>query len=304
MKPSLFATILFLFAMSLQYVYAQQDIIGRITDLETKKPIKEAIIKIEGTDVKATTNVLGYFQLLLDTTNYLVIESQGYSTIRIKVPSLGKFQVQLEKSTPETHVENEYEKGIIRDGYKIGVWDYYDIPGELSLQIDYTSGKILYIKKDSDVVYTIENNDVWTQSTVDIQPRYIGSMVEYKKIFNAKVRFPAQARRNLTDGSFYVTFEVDTTGQAGNFLVVNDIGDGCGEAAIQALKLIPNLWTVASKNNVKYKSRFIIPITFKFITDEKKVVGNTKKENTLKELPMARKLEEMIVTALGISRKE
>ena len=36
-------------------------ITGRVPDLESRKPVRDADVQVEGTDLKATTNTLGFF---------------------------------------------------------------------------------------------------------------------------------------------------------------------------------------------------------------------------------------------------
>lgn len=176
-----------------------------------------------------------------------------------------------------------------------GLWNYYDRPGELSLTVDYKTGQILYLKKDSTRVYLIQKSGVWTQSNVDIQPRYIGSMGEFYTILMRNIRYPYQARDKKTTGTIYVTFDVDTTGKANNYSIAKNIGDNCGEEVIRVLKTIPNLWTVASKNGEVYKSRFMVPVTFKDYNSENKA-----KSDHDAQLPLATLLNEVVITMYSI----
>lgn len=75
--------------------FGQVLVTGRVVDADTKKPIKEATVILDGTAVKTVTNVLGYFQLTADSTSKLVIQQAGYETGVINVPSATSFQIQL-----------------------------------------------------------------------------------------------------------------------------------------------------------------------------------------------------------------
>lgn len=196
-----------------------------------------------------------------------------------------------------TQVLNDYEKGQINDGFKVGIWEYYDLPGELSLKIDYDLRKVLFIKPDT-TKYAIELEEGWSQTKVDSPPTFIGSISEFYNTITKILRYPTQARKNSTMGTVYVSFEVDKSGQASNFRVINDIGDGCGKEVIRTLKLMPNLWIPAKLNQKNYKSRFILPIAFRILKDGKQVESpqNIKsKEN----LPMAKILSEIVITTYG-----
>jgi hypothetical protein len=88
-------------------------------------------------------------------------------------------------------------------------------------------------------------------------------------------------------------FEIDTMGKATNFSILKDIGGECGYEFSRVLKLIPNYWLVAERNNQKYRSRFLISCEFAIIMDGKKL--NERKKNRKKNpdpfvLPLAKEL--------------
>ena len=185
-------------------------------------------------------------------------------------------------------VNTPFEKGISKDGYKEGVWEYYDKPGDLGLSINYTSGQVNFLKTDTSS-YVLQIRGEWQKvSGLDSQPRYEGSMEDFKRIRRG-MRYPRQAFDNRTAGSFVISFEVDTSGQAINYQVINDIGDGCSDEVISLLKLVPNRWLPAKKDGKFYAAKFLIPVTFKLTFDNKEVKPkNNKRVNEVllgKELP-------------------
>lgn len=280
----------------------QKLITAKVVDSKTNQPIDKAVIFKVGDSLKTATNYLGYFQLAVDSTDQLIIEKEGYQTSKIKIPPQTSFLIKIEHTeiSNATEVLNEYEKGSIFDGYKTGIWEYYDEPGEVALRVNYNNGEILFIKPDTSK-YAIQFKEEYMMMEVNRPARYIGSIKEFHKIISFNVRYPVQARRNSTVGTFHVLFEVDTTGQAHNFQVINDIGNGCGDAILEALKLVPNLWIPALVDGKSYNSRFSIPITFKIEENGRQLgrPGKFKKEN----LPIAKSLSEVVVTAVGITRQ-
>jgi len=278
---------------------AQQNIVAKVIDAETKQPIHQAKITIQETLTTTLTNAAGYFQLSADTTNFLIVESPGYDNGLLKVPKAKNFLVQLKKGPNVNWNDGEYEKGLIDSGYRVGIWQYYDEPGKISIKINHSTGEFLYLEKDTSR-YIVTVDSTWSAMPLDIHPRYIGSRNEFIKIIASHIRYPAQARRAGTVGTLHVLFEVDTTGQAVNFSVIDDIGNDCGPEAIRALSLVPNHWTVATKGSKKYRSRFIQPITFKLES------GNTatrnKKKSAAANLPEGRKLEELVIVGYGSFR--
>lgn len=157
------------------------------------------------------------------------------------------------------------------------------------------------MRKDTIGTYAIEREGNWVQSTLDVQPRYLGSIKEIYRILMTNIRYPAQARTNSTTGTLYLMFEVDTTGQAVNHQIVNDLGDRCGDEVLRAIKIVPNLWTVASKDGKLYRSRIILPITFNITLNGRELRPRSGKKSQ-QQLPLAWKLPEMVINAMGVTR--
>lgn len=162
------------------------------------------------------------------------------------------------QSSSDSLVSNEYQRGKLKDGYKTGYWEYFDRPGELSLKINYNTGQLLYLIPDSSE-YVIFENGIWQKSKLDIQPRYIGSMVEFYKIIESNFNTKLLKSDKNDSGNLYVMFEVDTMGHAGNFMVSNSPSIKCTEEIIRVLNMIPNLWISGMKENRNYAARLIIP---------------------------------------------
>ncbi len=205
---------------------------------------------------------------------------------------------ESEKGDP---VFTEYSSGYIKDGYNVGVWEYYDLPGELSISVNYDNGKLLYLIPDTSE-YVIKVDDRWVSSKLDIQPRYIGSMVEFYKILYKNTTYPKKARENSIVGKFYITFEVDTLGHAGEYEVIHDIGGECSKEIIRTLKLIPNFWLSAMKDKRKYVAKFILPINFTIEIDGKVVNDPRKAELVETNLPIAKSLDMVLIRAMAVKR--
>jgi hypothetical protein len=183
-------------------------------------------------------------------------------------------------------VDNQYERGKFKNGSKTGVWEYYDRPGDLALKINYTNAQLLYLKPDTSW-YAIKINDVWETVKLDAYPRYIGTMNDFSKIFD-DFHAPPAARDKNTIGEFYITFEVDTLGQAGNYGVLNDLGYNWADSIAARLQSLPNYWLVAKKNGKSYESKFIIPVTFSVVDGSFDLISEKKK--TLAIPPVAKQL--------------
>ena len=196
-------------------------------------------------------------------------------------------------------VNDPYENGLIKDGFKEGTWEYYDEPGKLSLKINYDSSKLLFLKQDTSE-YVIQAGNQWVKEKLDRQPRYIGSMNDFHKLEKI-ARYPADALNNNTCGKLYITFEVDTSGKAGNYQIINDIGDHCGDEIAGLLKVLPNYWLPAQKDGQLYAAKFMLPVLFKMIIDGKEI--KPKKDIPIASIPFAKELPVMIVKVAAVSKK-
>lgn len=188
------------------------------------------------------------------------------------------------------YVNRGYEKGVLKNGFKTGVWQYYDSTGLLELEVNYSTGQLLQLERDTSK-YMIFKDGHWVWSKLDIHPRYLGSSVEFYNILNENVDYTVQAWYRDVVGTEWVLFEVDTNGKATNFQKINEIGGECGEEFLRVVKLIPNYWLVAQKDGKKYRSRFIISCRFGIIMDGKQLKERKRRKKILSdhiELPPAK----------------
>lgn len=260
MKKILFSI---LFGLVLTTASPQQVITAKIIDSETKTVVDSAVITVEGDTARVLSNKLGFFQLSADTTDFLIISHDKYETGKINVPARTNFAVQLKSlgKSKVTYVANEDEKGQIVDGYKTGVWEYSEL-GEIILKIDYDRNEIVYLAPDSSE-YAVKIDDQFVMKKVDRQPRFLGSESDFSRSLASTIQYPIEARSKGIQGRFEVAFTIGTDGQMQEFQVINNIGGGCGEAAIEALKQIPGTWIPAIVDGTPRPARFVMPFKFR-----------------------------------------
>jgi len=96
LKCFLFLSILLVASTS---SFSQRQITGRLVDKDTGKPIKEATVTIIGTSVETSVNILGYFQLSIDSIEEVTIKSPGYPELVARIPEVNSFKIELVKSS-------------------------------------------------------------------------------------------------------------------------------------------------------------------------------------------------------------
>jgi protein TonB len=301
MKPGI--CVFFLLMMVLPG-YGQTVYTGRIVDRETEDPVRNASVRLLGDTMSTTSNFLGYFQVTGDTSNFLIIEKEGYVMSRAAIPAANPFLIKLAKASKENYqmVSSEYEKGQLVDGSRVGIWQYFDQPGELALKVDYSTGELLYIQADSSA-YVIKKTDQYERYQVDIAPRFVGSMNTFYSTLMREVQYPLDARRQSIVGTIHILFEIDTVGLIDKYEIINDLEHGCAEAVMVALQKLPKVWVPASIGGKRYRARFAIPVTFTIIKDNYVIRPPRKRLKNREPVPLAYMLEEIVVKAIGVTRR-
>ncbi len=77
-------------------------------------------------------------------------------------------------------------------------------------------------------------------SKVDVLPEFPGGMKALGKYVDGKNHYyPKEARENKIEGKVIVQFIINEDGTPGDFKVIQGIGFGCDEAAVEAFKKMP-----------------------------------------------------------------
>lgn len=160
-------------------------------------------------------------------------------------------------------------------------------------QITADTADHLIIKKpfyETGVVKVPSFKGVQIQITKRKHSDYEGGLEQFAQFLVRNLMYPQKARRNGTQGRFYVSFTIDSLGQMSNIKTIMDIGNDCGSEVTELLKKVPNEWIPAETITT-----FILPLTFR--------LGESKIEPKEIELPQGVLLNELIVTSIGIERK-
>ncbi|MGB0864578.1 MAG: TonB family protein [Saprospiraceae bacterium] len=98
----------------------------------------------------------------------------------------------------------------------------------------------------------------------------------YKEIINIIVNnleYPKAAKKAGTEGKAFIEFVVNTEGQVEAVKIKKDLENGCGTAALNAVKtMVTNktLWNAGEKEGKKVKVKMTMPIMFKLSPEDKK----------------------------------
>lgn len=113
----------------------------------------------------------------------------------------------------------------------------------------------------------LNNNSTWSASadtskvysTVDEMPQIIGGLEALYK----SIKYPEKARASNIEGQVFVQFVLDRQGKVTNPTIIRDIGGGCGDAAIAALKKVK--FTPGKLGGEIVKVQYTLPVKFQIV---------------------------------------
>lgn len=107
-------------------------------------------------------------------------------------------------------------------------------------------------------------NEMFTEAASDsvlmvaeVMPEIIGGLQE----LYSNIQYPRQATIQGVEGRVIIQFIVTAEGKVENPVILRDIGAGCGDAAIQALRYVR--FTPATQNGQPVSVYYSLPITFR-----------------------------------------
>jgi TonB family protein len=137
-------------------------------------------------------------------------------------------------------VESE---GKCRNGNKVGTWKRWSYDGT----------------QKPDRQYVDENFKRTNRTTASA--KFPGGIAALQQMVNDSLQYPAEARERRIEGTVYVTFTIDTSGEVRNPEISEGVFYLLDEEAMRFVSTMPT-WTPATRNGIPVESSFIMPITF------------------------------------------
>lgn len=142
-------------------------------------------------------------------------------------------------------ISTPLERGLIRSGQRAGIWQYFDSPGELGLEINYETMEVLDIKPDTSA-YAVWEGDRWVKRRLKYPCRPHGSMMylleHYRLKLDAHNAMFSRADRKNERVETFLTFEVGAEGVSSNPKVWGYTKFGMEKEIMEAYQSAPNLW--------------------------------------------------------------
>lgn len=158
--------------------------------------------------------------------------------------------------------------GNYSKGKKIGSWKFYNKKGELVQEYNYDSKKIISSTETTseEESIVIMNGDT-IKIKLDSPVTFIGAYVMKNHYFSQNLHYPQSAIDKGLNGKVIVTFYIDENGNATGHFIKDKIGNGFDEAAIAAVKQIPNDWIPGTLNGKAVTVQINMPVNFKVTFD-------------------------------------
>jgi hypothetical protein len=153
------------------------------------------------------------------------------------------------------------EQGAYQGDRRIGVWQYFDLPGTVALTVDYDNNKIFFDRDTSD--FFVSRNDKWVRTKLQTPCRFHGSTVDLIEHYLRKVTLPMVFWDKKRDIKPILTFVVNEEGIATNPEVLGDSLGDLKKHILEAFDTAPNSWIVGvTEDGEAVKCKMAIPFVF------------------------------------------
>jgi hypothetical protein len=112
---------------------------------------------------------------------------------------------------------------------------------------------------ETDSAAVKEDNSIYT--TADLMPEFPGGAEAMKTWLGENVKYPPAAKRDKIIGLVEVTAVVEKDGSLSDVKVKRDIGGGCGDEAVRAVKLMP-AWIPGEIKNEPKRVKVTVKVFF------------------------------------------
>ncbi len=161
---------------------------------------------------------------------------------------------------------NTKEKGQYELNKKVGIWEFYGSNGELEQKFNYSENKVEFnVPSKNRLEFFTEQDGVLSTAKLDGFPVFIGGTSKMYNYISSSMtaKYPAEARRNGIQGKVFVSAMLTRDGKLIDEKIIDGIGYGCDELALQAIQGIPDEWLPGIIGDEPVNVQIVIPVFFK-----------------------------------------
>ena len=105
----------------------------------------------------------------------------------------------------------------------------------------------------------VETNKVF--DIAEVMPRYDGGLEAMGRFLRSKLRYPAKSKRMGIEGTVFVEFVVNYTGDITDVKIVKGISEDCDKEAVRVISMMPS-WIAGSQQGFPVSVRMVLPVRF------------------------------------------
>jgi len=142
---------------------------------------------------------------------------------------------------------------IVQDNIEVD--DDLNIDAEASQLTEIPEYKPIAVQEEQEVAEA----EIFT--VVEEAPSFPGGDAARIRFLQENIKYPQIARESSIQGTVYVTFVVEKSGQVTDVRVLRGIGGGCDEEAVRVIKAMPK-WNPGKQRGKPVRVQFNMPIKF------------------------------------------
>ncbi|MGJ3235946.1 hypothetical protein [Marivirga sp.] len=167
-------------------------------------------------------------------------------------------------------IDEPYQKGKVENGYRVGIWHYYDSKDEIAVSFDYDSNKLIHINKDTSSYLLYD--DKWKSLKPDRQIRYLGShfyLYDFLAM-NLSSTYSSDAAKKNINTIILLELEFDEKGVLVKKNIIGKHKEYFEEGILEVTASIPEYWIPAVYKGETVKSKIAFPLIYTNKKNEKK----------------------------------
>jgi len=157
-------------------------------------------------------------------------------------------------------------EGSYQDNNRFGIWRMYNHKNKIELEIDYNSGQLKYLSKDS-----ISKMEQYIESEIkpkDRRPLVLTSSSNLKDAYLIQdLVYPPYAVKNGISGKVIIEVIVDSIGLVTSYSIGVSINKVLDEEALRVIKMVPLEFLPEYQNGIAVNSVYKVTVIFS-ITDQ------------------------------------
>lgn len=157
------------------------------------------------------------------------------------------------------------KKGQYEMNQKVGVWEFYNLNGELEQKYNYSTGELLF-NEDKSLLFVsqkVVKEGIVSALFPEQSPILIGGSSLFVRHIMANLKYPIEARDKNIQGKVLVSAIINSEGKLTDAKVVKGLGYGCDEEAISIIKSLNSDWIAGVDDNHKTDVLVVFSISFK-----------------------------------------